>query len=136
MHSCAVVIAMQANRETKNNVSDDGKPPFPTMYELEGSDHPGRIATQVFMLRQVFDKHILDIRLEKSRNARNERPILSYVWDPNTGTTEYLPEGEDSAPKPSAPAAYTAPIVTTRIVSSAPVEDVDEFDDDDDDIEF
>lgn len=134
-YGCAVVVAMQANRETKHNLSDDGKPPFPTIYELEGSDHPGRIATQVFMLRQVFDKHVLDIRLEKSRNAKNERPTLSYVWDPNTGTTEYLPEGEN-APKPSAPSVYSSPIVSTRIISSAPVEDVDEFDDDDDDIEF
>ena len=133
-YQCAVVIAMQANRETINSKDEKGEV-FPTIYNLEGSDSPARIATQVFMLRQVFDKHILDIRLEKTRNAKNEKPVFSYVWDPNTGTTELLVDG-DSAPKVASQPASKNPIVTTKIVSAEPVEDIDEVDDDYDDIEF
>ena len=91
---CAVVVAMQANRETKD-MKDDKGDPFPNLYNIEGSDHPARIATQAFALRQVFDKHVLDIRMEKSRNANNQKPVLSYAWDVNTGNAQYLPSDED-----------------------------------------
>lgn len=81
---CAVVVAMQANRETKANKDDKGDG-IPTLYEIEGSDHPARICTQAFSLRQVFDQHVLDIQLQKSRNANNSKPTFSYSWDVNTG---------------------------------------------------
>ena len=100
---CAVVIAAQANRETRENKDDKGEP-FPNLYNQEGSDHPVRIATQVFALRQIFDKHVLDIRLEKSRNAANQKPVLSYAWDVNTGNMQYLPGGDDGT--------TTTPMVT------------------------
>ena len=93
-YGCAVVVAMQANRETKDTQEDKGDP-FPNLYNIEGSDHPARIATQAFSLRQVFDKHVLDIRLEKSRVANNQKPVLSYAWDVNTGNMQYLPGGDD-----------------------------------------
>ena len=93
-YGCAVVVAMQANRETRDNKDDKGDP-FPNLYNAEGSDHPARIATQAFALRQVFDKHVLDIRLEKSRMANNQKPVLSYAWDVNTGNMQYLP-GDDA----------------------------------------
>lgn len=91
---CAVVVAMQANRETRESKDDKGEP-MPSLYNIEGSDHPARICTQAFSIRQVFDKHVLDIRLEKSRIANNQKPILSYAWDVNTGNMRYLPGGED-----------------------------------------
>ena len=93
-YGCAVVVALQANRETRDTKDDKGEP-FPTIYQIEGSDHPARIATQVFAIRQIFDKHVLDIRLEKSRMANNQKPVLSYAWDVNTGNMQYLP-GDDS----------------------------------------
>mgnify|MGYP004547619015 CR=1 FL=1 len=93
-YGCAVVVAVQANRETRES-KDDKVDPMPNLYNIEGSDHPGRICTQAFSLRQIFDKHVLDIRLEKSRIANNQKPILSYAWDPNTGSMQYLPGGED-----------------------------------------
>lgn len=93
---CAVVVAMQANRETKECKDDKGDP-FPGLYNVEGSDHPGRICTQAFALRQIFDKHVLDIRLEKSRIANNQKPVLSYAWDVNTGNMQYLPGGDNDA---------------------------------------
>lgn len=93
-YGCAVVVAVQANRETKDTKDDKGEP-FPGLLNIEGSDHPARIATQAFALRQIFDKHVLDIRLEKSRMANNQKPILSYAWDVNTGNMQYLP-GDDS----------------------------------------
>ena len=92
-YGCAVVVALQANRETRDSKDDKGEP-FPTIYQIEGSDHPARIATQVFAIRQIFDKHVLDIRLEKSRMANNQKPVLSYAWDVNTGNMQYLP-GDD-----------------------------------------
>lgn len=94
-YGCAVVITMQANRETKESKDDKGDP-FPNLYNVEGSDHPARISTQAFSLRQVFDKHVLDIRLEKSRTAANAKPVVSYSWDPNTGRMSYLPDGNNN----------------------------------------
>jgi replicative DNA helicase len=94
-YSCAVVVAMQANRETRNNADDHGDG-FPSIYNAEGSDHPARIATQVFTMRQVFNEHTLEIRLEKSRTANNQKPVISYVWDINTGNTESIREGDNS----------------------------------------
>ena len=81
---------MQANRESRNNKDDKGEV-FPNIYNIEGSDHPARIATQVFAMRQIFDKHVLDIRLEKARNANNQKPEFSYAWDINTGNMKYIP---------------------------------------------
>lgn len=81
---CAVVVAMQANRETKAN-SEDGKDPWPNLYNIEGSDHPGRIATSAIMLRQVIDSQSLQVKVEKSRNSGHKRDIISYHWDPNNG---------------------------------------------------
>lgn len=95
-YGCAIVVAVQANRETKESKDEKGVP-FPNMYNIEGSDHPARIATQVFSLRQVFEKHVLDIRLEKTRMANNENPVLSYSWDVNTGNMQYLENGDTPA---------------------------------------
>lgn len=87
---CAVVVMMQANRETKDTKDDKGEV-FPNIYNIEGSDHPARIATQVFAMRQIFDKHVLDIRLEKTRTAANTKPEFSYAWDINTGNMQFIP---------------------------------------------
>lgn len=127
---CAVVIAMQANRETKETKDDKGDP-FPNLYNVEGSDHPARIATQAFSLRQVFDKHVLDIRLEKSRIANNQKPVLSYAWDVNTGNMQYLPGGEDDPISN----ALTPPSMPTIASNSQPT-DIILDDDDDDEVEF
>ena len=98
-YHCAVVITMQANRETREAKDDKGEP-MPTLYNIEGSDHPARICTQAFSLRQIFDKQVLDIRLEKSRNANNQKITFSYAWDVNTGNCQYLPsEAELSVPE-------------------------------------
>lgn len=128
-YSCAVVIAMQANRETKENKDDKGLP-FPNLSNVEGSDHPGRIATQAFSLRQIFDKHVLDIRLEKSRIANNQQPILSYAWDVNTGNMQYLPGGDDDPVSTViAPTVVTPKIVTHKDEVSAELNEED-FDED------
>ena len=130
---CAVVVAVQANRETRDNKDDKGEP-FPNLYNIEGSDHPARIATQVFALRQVFDKHVLDIRLEKSRNAANQKPVLSYAWDVNTGNMQYLPGGDDSAGQPTVqPVAMPIDVTAhTADMDSSVLSDADW----EDDVEF
>ena len=131
-YGCAVVVAMQANRDTKETKDEKGLP-FPTMYEAESSDHPARIATQVFTMRQIFEKHIMDIRLEKSRTAANTRPVFSYSWDPNTGNMEYVENVEESVNTP-------VPTVSSTISIGNTSNTIDGFDslddDDDDDIEF
>lgn len=131
-YGCAVVLVMQANRETKESKDDKGEP-FPTMYNAEGSDHPARIATQVFSLRQIFDKHVLDIRLEKSRMANNQNPILSYSWDVNTGNMQYLPGGSDDPISNVISPPSSGPIIENAVV---PDNSDISLDDDDDDIEF
>lgn len=127
---CAVVVAVQANRETREAKDDKGDP-FPSLYNIEGSDHPARIATQAFALRQIFDKHVLDIRLEKSRIANNQKPVLSYAWDVNTGNMQYLPGGEGDAVTD-----VLTPVVTPKLNSMEPPQDIDLSEDDFDDVEF
>ena len=134
--SCAVVVAMQANRETKNNVEKgaEGKDPMPSLHNLESSDHPGRIATQAFALRQIWDKHILDIRLEKSRNAANQKPMFSYSWDPNTGTMS-LAASEDSNPISNISTPMVAPSFG-GVLNNPDTMDMLDDSDVDEDIEF
>lgn len=128
-YGCAVVVSVQANRETKESKDEKGVP-FPNIYNIEGSDHPARIATQVFSLRQIFDKHVLDIRLEKTRMANNENPVLSYSWDVNTGNMQYLPGGGDSDPVVNMP--NSSDIIST---TNGPDMDID-LSDDEDGVEF
>ena len=132
---CAVVLTMQANRETKENKDEKGVP-FPSIENAEGSDHPARIATQVFSMRQIFDKHVLDIRLEKSRNAANQKPILSYSWEVNTGRMEYLPGGENDSEGASV-SSVIAPPSLPHIKAKSHQDDVPfDMDDDDQEVEF
>lgn len=92
-YGCAVVVMVQASREAQTTKDDKGEI-FPNLYHIEGSDHPARIATQVFSMRQIFDKHVLDIRLEKARTAANTKPEFSYSWDINTGNMQFLPDNQ------------------------------------------
>lgn len=129
---CAVVIMMQANRESKDNKDDKGEV-FPNIYNIEGSDHPARIATQVFAMRQIFDKHVLDIRLEKSRNANNQKPEFSYSWDINTGNMQYIPGSQSD----NISTVITPPVSPSDVVSISPSTPTDiVLDDADDEVEF
>lgn len=138
-YGCAVVVAAQANRDTRENRDEKGEP-FPNIYNIAESDHPARIATQVFAIRQIFDKHMLEIRLEKSRTAKNDKPVFSYVWDPNTGTTELIED--DSAIVSSDSASTFKPVVSSTIISvdstqvTNAVSELIDDDDDYDDIQF
>lgn len=135
-YGCAVVLVMQANRETKESKDDKGDP-FPTMYNAEGSDHPARIATQVFSLRQIFDKHVLDIRLEKSRMANNQNPVLSYSWDVNTGNMQYLPGGPEDDALSSVIAPPATPAISSVLPAASGPADTDiDLDETDDEVEF
>ena len=128
---CAVVVMMQANRETKNSKDDKGEV-FPNIYNIEGSDHPARIATQVFAMRQIFDKHVLDIRLEKSRNANNQKPTFSYAWDVDTGNMQFLPDSGNNTGESVTP--IINPGLNVSQASSQPDNIV--LDDETDDVEF
>ncbi|MCM1226130.1 MAG: AAA family ATPase [Clostridium sp.] len=127
---CTVVVMMQANRESKNNKDDKGEV-FPNIYNIEGSDHPARIATQVFAMRQIFDKHVLDIRLEKSRNASNQKPEFSYSWDVDTGNMQFLPNAENSG-------STVTPVINPGLDTEKTVSQTNDIvlDDTEDDVEF
>lgn len=134
-YQCAVVVAVQANRETRDNRDENGEP-FPNIYNIAESDHPARVATQVFAMRQLFDKHILEIRLEKSRNAKNDKPTFSYVWDPNTGSMELVGDNMDT---PAPVESFNVPKVSISQNAEPVAADITEDlynDDDDADLEF
>lgn len=134
-YGCAVVLVMQANREVKNK--DDKGESIPTLYNAEGSDQPCRIATQAFGVRQIFDKHVLDIGMLKARNADNRTPVFSYAWDINTGQTQYIPgDGSDSSQGGYvAPPTMNAPSVSFGN-AQPDSSDLSLISDDDEDVEF
>ena len=135
-HGCAVVLVMQSNREVKNK--DDKGESIPDLYNAEGSDHPGRVATQAFGIRQIFDKHVLDIKLLKSRMANNENPVFSYAWDVNTGNVSYIPNNDPSDVSttqvvPTISVSSATPLIPAPLPSAT---DISLVEDDSDDIEF
>jgi len=93
-YGCAIIIAVQANRDTKDSKDEKGVP-FPSIYNVAGAFSIVQIATQAFALRQIFDKHVFELKLEKTRMAKNDKNILSYSWDVNTGNMQYM-QGDQS----------------------------------------
>lgn len=95
-YGCAIVVMVQANRDTKDTKDEKGVP-FPSIYNVAGAFSIIQISTQAFAMRQIFDKHVFEIKLEKTRMAKNDKNILSYSWDVNTGNMQYMQgeQGED-----------------------------------------
>jgi hypothetical protein len=124
---------VQANRATKDSKDDKGDP-FPNLYNIEGSDHPARIATQVFAARQIFEKHILDIRLEKSRNSSNQKPVFSFKWDINTGDIDAIANPEDlpTASTPVVETGFNSPDLSGFTSANVEISDLEL----DEDVEF
>lgn len=132
---CAVVITMQANRETKEEKDDKGVA-RPTLYNVEGSDHPARICTQAFCLRQIFDRHILEIGLEKSRTAANTKPVFTYSWDPGSGQMSLAPADDSSTPTAAPPVHMPSISGFGSDASTSSTTDAPFATEDDDDVEF
>lgn len=88
-YGCAIVVMVQANRETKDAKDEKGVP-FPSIYNVAGAFSIIQISTQAFAMRQLFDKHVFELKLEKTRMAKNDKNILSYSWDINTGNMQYM----------------------------------------------
>lgn len=128
---CAVVLVAQANRETKGK--DDKGDALPSLYNVEGSDHPARICTQAFGIRQIFDKHILDIALLKARMANNQNPVFSYNWDINTGHINRVSSSDSDVPSVTDTSSPTIDISGFGFNTSSAV---DEVVGDDDNVEF
>ena len=95
-YGCAIIITVQANRESKDSKDEKGVP-FPNIFNIAGAFSIPQIATQVYALRQIFEKHVFELKMEKTRMAKNEKTILSYSTDLNTGNMQYLQgeQGED-----------------------------------------
>ena len=95
-YGCAIIVMVQANRDTKDAKDEKGVP-FPSIYNVAGAFSIIQISTQAFAMRQLFDKHVFEIKLEKTRMAKNDKNILSYSWDVNTGNMQYMQgeQGED-----------------------------------------
>lgn len=87
-YGCCVLVAMQANRETRNNTEKNGdaKEPMPGLHNIESSDQPGRICTTAIALRQIWAAQTMDMKIQKSRNSKRPDNIYTYNWDPNTGS--------------------------------------------------
>lgn len=115
-YGCAVVCVVQSNRDIQR---DDKGESLPSLYNIEGSDHPGRICTQAFAIRQIFDKHILDIGLLKARMADNRNPVYSYAWDINTGNVSYMENAEDTSDASNMSAQTIQPTVPTIAFANA-----------------
>lgn len=113
-YGCAVAVFMQANRESRDSKDDKGEI-FPNIYNIEGSDHPARISTSAFAIRQLFEKHILDVRMEKGRSMNNQKQVFSYLWDVNSGDKRYVESAE------SAPVGNVTPVISPDIAGGAPV---------------
>lgn len=93
-YGCVIFIAVQANRESKDSKDEKGEP-FPNIYNVAGAFSIVQIATQVYVLRQLFEKHVFELKMEKTRMAKNEKKILSWSCDLNTGNMQYL-QGDQS----------------------------------------
>ena len=117
-YGCAIVCAVQANRETKDTKDEKGVP-FPSIYNIAGSFAIIQVATQGFALRQIFDKHVFEIKLEKTRMAKNDKNILSYSWDVNTGNMQYMQGDQEEDPMNNMP--DTSNILPTN---NGPVPDI------------
>lgn len=117
-YGCAIVAMVQANRDTKDAKDEKGVP-FPSIYNVAGAFSIIQISTQAFAMRQIFDKHVFELKLEKTRMAKNEKNILSYSWDVNTGNMQYM-QG-DASEDPTISAPDTSNILP---VSTGPVPDI------------
>lgn len=131
-YGCAVFVAVQANRETKDNKDENGAP-FPSVYNIAESDHPARIATQVFALRQMYEQHILELRLEKSRTAKNDKQTFAYSVDFNTGSMEFVSSAQVEEMLEMPQATFETPKVTAEISSHIESEDIVTVEDDEED---
>lgn len=131
-YGCAVVVAVQANRESRENRDENGEV-FPNIYNISESDHPARIATQVFALRQLYEQHILEFRLEKSRNAKNTKTVFAYAIDFNSGSLEFVSsQNQNSSGETTTADSFRTPIVSAQIqthIQAEPELDEDDFDD-------
>lgn len=103
-YGCAILIAVQANRETKDSKDEKGVP-FPNIFNVAGAFSIVQIATQVYALRQIFEKHVFELKMEKTRMAKNEKNILSWSTDLNTGNMQYLEGDASEDPMTNIPAA-------------------------------
>lgn len=134
-NSCAVVVSLQANRETKEEKDDKGVA-MPTLYNIESSDAPARICTQAFCMRQIFEQHLLEIRMEKSRTAANTKPLFTYQWNPGDGDMSLYSEDVGSTQPTNTTSVavmnYSTPGAPQPIMPAANAVD----DDDDEDVEF
>lgn len=122
-YHCAVVISMQANRATRDNSNkgEEGKEPMPDLYNIESSDHPGRIATTALALRQSWASKTMDIKIRKSRNTKRPDTIYSYSWDPNSGRCDLKEEIiEDSTTSSMSSAPMPSPAGSSGYAVSAP----------------
>lgn len=107
-YGCAVIITVQANRETKDSKDEKGVP-FPNIFNVAGAFSIPQIATQVYAMRQLFDKHVFELKLEKTRMAKNEKNILSYSCDLNTGNMQYLQGDQSEDPMVNSSTTTTMP---------------------------
>lgn len=107
-YKCAVVISMQANRETGSQKDRDGNIPIPSLFNVEGSDVPGRVCTQAWALRNRFEQGVIDLQILKSRTAQHKNEIYTYSADYGRGIVEYI---ATSLPGDALATSETTPVI-------------------------
>ncbi len=117
-YGCAIIVMVQANRDTKDAKDEKGIP-FPSIYNVAGAFSIIQISTQAFAMRQIFDKHVFELKLEKTRMAKNDKNILSYSWDVNTGNMQYMQGDQEEDPMINMP--DTSNILSTN---NGPIPDI------------
>lgn len=91
-----ILADAQANRKS----SDKDDPQAPELDEIGESDGIGQNSTRVISLVQTPSGLVLSIK--KNRYGLNNKN-LSYCWDIDKGTFDYLPTSENERPTPGAP---------------------------------
>ena len=135
-NGCAVVAMLQASRATKDEKDEHGVA-IPDLYSVENSDSPARICTQAFCMRQIFEKSLLQIRMEKSRTAANTKPVFTYKWAPGEGSMVLDSSELNDIPQATAPVMSSIPANFSAPALNNVANPVASSDDDvDDDVEF
>lgn len=89
-----IVVVVQSNR---GGVVEQGSEGSPELEHIKDSDGIGANASKVISIRQR-ENNVLELGVKKQRNGVVGGK-LSYIWDINLGTFEYIPTDDSSITK-------------------------------------
>lgn len=89
-----IVVVVQSNR---GGVVEQGSEGSPELEHIKDSDGIGANASKVISIRQR-ENNVLELGIKKQRNGVVGGK-LSYIWDINLGTFEYIPTDDSNVTK-------------------------------------